>query len=180
MKKHRLPHWLMGIMLYMIAVLLGLVSAWWVLKYAPWMNTTVFVGAWKSNLRAGSPDADMYTRASIALNALLALDRDETMYFVATKDDSGKLLKSNCSYRVEGTPPQARWWSVTAYAKDLFLFDAPNRQYSLNGTTAVLNSQGRFVLTTGPLASSEGFWLPTPGQTNRILDILIHRSNIHA
>jgi hypothetical protein len=174
MSRNRIRRWAIGFTMYFSAVLTGLVSAWWVIKHAPWMTTTVSVGAWRANLRAGSPDADMYTRASIALNALLALGRDETMYFVATADDAGRPLKSNCSYRVEGTPPQARWWSVTAYAKDLFLFDAPNRQYSLNGTTAVLNTQGKFVLTTGPQASTEGFWLPTPGQTNVILTLRLY------
>jgi hypothetical protein len=160
--------------LFLGAALIGVGSAWWVLKKAPWMTTSVTVGAWKSNLRAGSVDADMYTRASIALNALLALGRDETMYFVATHDDTGRPLKSHCSYRVEGTPPQARWWSITAYAQDLFLFDAPNRQFSLNGTTAVLNANGKFVVTTGPQASSEGFWLPTPGQTNVMLTLRLY------
>ncbi len=174
MMRSRIRKWAIGIALYFGAVLLGLVSAWWVLKRAPWMTTTVSVGAWKTNLLAGSPNADMYTRATIALNALLALGRDETMYFVANEDDSGRQLKSHCTYRIEGTPPQARWWSVTAYAKDLFLFDAPNQQYSLNGTTAVLTAQGKFVLTTGPQASSDGFWLPTPGNTNVMLTLRLY------
>ena len=160
--------------LYLGAAFIGVGSAWWVLKKAPWMATSVTVGAWKANLLAGSTNADMYTRASIALNALLALGRDETMYFVATHDDTGRPLKSHCSYRIEGTPPKARWWSITAYAKDLFLFDAPNRQFSLNGTTAVLNASGKFVVTTGPQASPEGFWLPTPGQTNVILTLRLN------
>lgn len=174
MNRIRIPNWIIGLMLYFSAVLVGLLSAWWVLKNAPWMTTTVSVGAWKANLRAGSTDADMYTRASIALNALLALGRDETMYFIATNDDAGRPLKSHCAYRVEGVPPQARWWSITAYAKDLFLFDAPNRQYSLNGTTAVLNPQGKFMLSTGPRPSPEGFWLPTPGHTNVILTLRLY------
>lgn len=163
-----------GGVLYLCAVLVGLGSAWWVLKKAPWMSTTVNVGAWKANLRAGSPDADMYTRASIALNALLALGRDETMYFVATQDDAGQPLKSHCSYRVEGVPPAARWWSITAYADDLFLFDAPNKHYSLNGSTAVLDAQGKFALTTGPEQQGDTFWLPTPGKRGLLLALRLY------
>jgi hypothetical protein len=165
---------LVGATLYLAAVALGLGSAWWVLKKAPWLNTTVSVGTWKSNMRAGSPDADMYTRASIAVNALLALGRDETMYFIATHDDQGQVLRSHCSYRIEGTPPKARWWSVTAYAQDLFLFDAPNRHYSLNGSTAQLNTKGQFALTTGPQALDDTFWLPTPGKTNVVLTLRLY------
>lgn len=126
-------------------------------------------------MHAGSPDADMYTRASIALNALLALGRDETMYFFAVQDSAGQRLRASCSYRVEGVPPAARWWSVTAYADDLFLFDAPNRQYSLNGSTAVLTAQGHFLLVTGPRQAQEGaFWLPTAGDRRMLLALRLY------
>ncbi|OYT93835.1 MAG: hypothetical protein CFE43_00360 [Burkholderiales bacterium PBB3] len=170
----RARRWAIGLALYLGAVLLGLGSAWWVLKKAPWMNTSVTAGAWRANMRAGSPDADMYTRASIAVNALLALGRDETMYFIASHDDAGQPLRSVCTYRIEGTPPQARWWSITAYAQDLFLFDAPNQHYSLNGSTAVLDAQGRFMLTTGPQALGDSFWLPTPGNTGVVLALRLY------
>jgi hypothetical protein len=172
--KRKLPHWLIAALLYIGAVLLGVSSAWWVLRHAPWMNASITVGAWKANMRAGSVDADMYTRASIAVNALLALGREETMYFVAAQDDSGRPLQSRCNYSVEGIPPQARWWSVTAYAKDLFLFDAPNRQYSLNGSTAQLDAQGKFRLTIGPQQQGGTFWLPTPGDTSVILTLRLY------
>lgn len=104
----------------------------------------------KSTLLAGSPGADMYTRATVALNALLALGHDESMYFVAMQDDAGKPLRTNCRYRITGTPPAARWWSITAYADDLFLFDAPNGHYSLSATKAVPGAQGKFSLETAP------------------------------
>jgi hypothetical protein len=163
-----------GAALYVSAVALGVGSAFWVLKKAPWMNPSVLVGAWKSYLRAGSPDADLYTRASVAVNGLLALGREETMYFIATADDAGHALRSNCSYRVEGNPPQSRWWSVTAYADDMFLFDAPNRQYSLNATTAKLDAHGRFSLTTGPQIQAGTYWLPTSGQRGLILTLRLY------
>ncbi len=172
--KQSTKRWATGLALYLAAVALGLGSAWWVLKIAPWMNTSVSVGAWKANMRAGSPDADMYTRASVALNALLALGREETMYFIATQDDQGRALQSQCSYRIEGLPPKARWWSVTAYADDLFLFDAPNQHYSLNGSTAVLNAKGHFSLNTGPRALDPSFWLPTPGKTGVVLTLRLY------
>jgi hypothetical protein len=163
-----------GAALYLSAVAVGLGSAWWVLKKAPWMSTTVSVGSWTANLRAGSPEADMYTRAFVALNALLALGRDETMYFIATKDSNAKPLRAHCSYRVDGVPPAARWWSITAYADDLFLFDAPNKHYSLNGTTAVLDVKGKFTMTTGPKQTGDAFWLPTPGNGGLLLTLRLY------
>lgn len=170
----RWRRWVTGLALYLAAVALGLGSAWWVLKEAPWLGSSVTAGAWKTNLRAGSTDADMYTRAAIALNGLLALGRDETMYFVATHDDTGVSLRAQCRYRVSGLPPQARWWSITAYADDLFLFDAPNQAYSLNGDTAHLDKQGQFAFTTGPAATDDSHWLPTPGQGGLLLALRLY------
>lgn len=163
-----------GALLYLSAVLFGLGSAWWVLKKAPWLNPSVEVGAWSTNLQAGSQDAGMYTRATIAVNALLALGREETMYFIATRDDAGHALRSQCSYRITGVPPQARWWSITAYADDMFLFDAPNGHYSLNGSTAKLDAAGAFALTTGPTEQPGIFWLPTPGKRAMILTLRLY------
>ena len=170
----RLRRIAIGTGLYASAVVVGLGSAWWVLKSAPWMNQTVQVGAWKANLRAGSTDADLYTRANVALNGLLALGRDETMYFIASHDDAGHPLRSKCTYRVVGVPPQARWWSVTAYADDMFLFDAPNRHYSLNGSTAKLNEKGQFAFTTGPQETPGTFWLPTPTDRGLVLTLRLY------
>lgn len=161
-------------LLYLGAVALGLGSAWWVLKKSPWLNPSVEVGAWRTNLQAGSQDAGMYTRATIAVNALLALGRDETMYFVATRDDAGHPLRAQCNYRITGVPPQARWWSVTAYAEDLFLFDAPNGHYSLNGSTAKLDAAGAFAFSTGPTEQPGLYWLPTPGNRALILTLRLY------
>ena len=173
----RAPRWqrlLTGLALYGSAVALGLGSAWWVLKKSPWMNPSIQVGAWKTQLLAGSPQADLYTRAAVAVNGLLALGRAETMYFIATDDDAGRPLRAACRYRVEGVPPAARWWSITAYAQDMFLFDAPNQRYSLNGTTAPLDAQGRFAFQTGPLDPGSDTWLPTPGAGRLLLTLRLY------
>jgi hypothetical protein len=160
--------------LYVGAVVLGLGSAWWVLKKAPWLNPSVEVGAWRANMHAGSQDAGLYTRATIAVNALLALGRDETMYFVAHRDDAGQALRAQCNYRITGVPPQARWWSITAYAQDLFLFDAPNGHYSLNGSTATLDAAGTFALSTGPAEQAGTYWLPTSGPGALVLTLRLY------
>lgn len=163
-----------GASLYLGALAIGVGSAWWVLHKAPWSGTLVKVGAWTGSTLTGSPDADMYTRARVALEGLLALDRNETMYYRADTDDSGHPLRSRCAYRVEGAPPSARWWSITAYADDLFLFDTPNKQYSLNGTTARLDAAGHFALSTGPAPQPGLHWLPTPGDRGLVLTLRLY------
>ena len=156
------------------ALLLGIGSAWWAVKKMPSGSHSVQVGAWKANTLAGSADADWYTRAGIAVNALLALGRAETMYFVAITDDAGNPLRSVCRYQISGAPPKARWWSITAYADDMFLFDAPNRHYSLNGTTAQLDASGNFAFSTGAKAHENLYWVPTPGDRGVVLALRLY------
>jgi hypothetical protein len=155
-------------------IALGLGSAWLALRN-PWSAPTQAAGAWRTSLVAGSTDADPHTRARVALGGLLALSRDETLYYVAGHDDSGAPLRTRCSYRVEGQPPPARWWSVTAYADDFFLFDHPARRYSLNGGTARLDARGRFALVTGPTpADAATHWLPTPAERGLVLVLRLY------
>lgn len=146
-------------------------------------------GPWATTTLAGSPDADPWTRARVALAALLALNRSETMYYLAHTDSQGRALRSRCRYRVEGVPPPARWWSVTAYSEDHFLFDHPSRRYSVNSRTAGLDDKGRFALVTGPdeppgaagtaqpgtaAATAGPTWLPTPGDRGLVLALRVY------
>ena len=143
---------------------IGIASAWGVLMSASRFGEGA--GPWRASALAGSTDADIYTRARVAVGGLLALNRNETMYYVATTDTAGATLRSRCSYRISARPPPARWWSVTAYADDHFLFPNDERRYSLSGSQARLDAQGRFNLVTGPVrpaGAADTAWLPTPG-----------------
>ena len=135
----------------------------------------VAAGPWQVSLLAGSPDADPLTRARVALGGLLALNRDETMYYVASRDSDGRPLRARCAYRVSGLRPQALWWSVTAYAQDLYLFPDTERRYSINSATAALDAQGRFSVQTGPQAPAGGTaWLPTSGAGDLVLTLRLY------
>jgi hypothetical protein len=118
----------------------------------------------------------MYTRARIALKALLALDRRETLYYVADRDDAGRPLRSRCRYLISGSIPSARWWSVTAYADDIFLFPDAEQRYSVSGENPTLNTVGRFSAVTGPETpvSRALAWIPTPGDRGLILTLRLY------
>ena len=163
-----MKRWLGTLLQVALALAAGLGSAWWLLTRGS--NFGDAAGPWRVSLLAGSADADLYTRARVAIGGLLALNRQETMYYLASTDSAGAPLRSRCSYRVSGVPPPARWWSVTAYADDYFLFPNEARRYSVNGATARLDAGGRFSFVSAPQQpadpSSDGgamLWLPTPG-----------------
>jgi hypothetical protein len=159
------------------ATALGLGSAWWTVRNGGPAESRFQVGPWEGSLLAGSPDADLYTRARVAVVGLLALDRRETVYYVARTDSAGQALRSRCRYRVDGLAPPARWWSLTAYAEDHFLFDAPQGRFSLNGALATLDARGEFHLLTGPTAVADPgtlHWLPTPGDRGLELTLRLY------
>jgi len=150
--------WATGLGLVLLATALGLGSAWLVLKRGDAFGA--HAGPWRANLLAGSADADLYSRARVAVGGLLALNRAETMYYVAATDSDGQPLQSRCRYRVSGPPPKARWWSLTAYAEDYYLFPNEQRRYSVNGLNAAIDDKGGFALISGP---TDPAWRACPG-----------------
>lgn len=146
----------------LVALVLGLGSAWWTLRQGV-AAATVRNGAWQTSRETGSPDAGMYIRAQVAVAGLLALSQQEAMYYRAASDDAGNPLVGDCDFLVEGSDPATRWWSLTAYAADHFLIPNPVERYSFSRTTVGRESDGRYriVVSARP---HEGNWLPVaPG-----------------
>ena len=81
------PRWTGVLTLYLLAITIGAASAWLAVR-SQLDSGGVSAGVWRTSTLAGSTDADLYTRAVIAVGALLALNRDETMYYVALQQDA--------------------------------------------------------------------------------------------
>lgn len=101
-------------------------------------------GPWRSNLTAGSSEADPTVRLVVALYGLLALNRSETIYFTATEDSTGAPFDGRCSYWIEGRDPDARWWSITTYGRDMFLIPNDANRYSVSQSSVARNMDGSF------------------------------------
>lgn len=110
---------------------------------------SVASGPWRTSPDVGSTAADPSLRAVVALTGLLALNRSETIYYTATTDDDGTPLRSECRYRIEGTDPAARWWSITAYASDSYLIPNPQHAYSVDRSRVQRGADGRFTIGVG-------------------------------
>jgi hypothetical protein len=139
---------------------LGLGSAYYVLVHGTGQQDVVINGPWRSNLSAGGVDADMYTRATVALFGLLALSKSETIYYTAREDSAGEAFDPSCSYRIEGRDPDARWWSFTAYGRDSFLIPNPQKRYAIGKTNVVRGTDGSFVIRLSRTAE-DGNWIAT-------------------
>jgi hypothetical protein len=132
-------------------------------------------GAWRTSRDVGAASADASLRAVVALTGLLALNQSETIYYTATTDDAGAPLRSDCRYRVEGTDPAARWWSITAYAADSYLIPNPEKAYSVDRSRVRRDADGRFrIAVGGPPADANHIATGAAGETISLTLRLYH------
>ena len=125
-----------------IAVVLGAVvgigSALWMAgltSFTPPIHfQDVEVDGWLSDWTVGSEAADPYTRARVARHGLLALTKEEAVYFVRATDDEGQPLRDSCNYRMSGGAFPAEWWSITLYDRDSRLPMNGGRAMSIDAT----------------------------------------------
>lgn len=155
----------MGFILRLVAALvvaaaLGLGSAWYAVKYSTGQATVITNGPWQTDLTAGGTNADMYTRARVALFGLLALNKSETIYYTARGDSSGVPFDPKCNYRIDGKDPDTRWWSFTVYGADSFLVPNPQNKYSVSKNTVVRGTDGTFAIRLSVTPEAQN-WIAT-------------------
>jgi hypothetical protein len=121
-------------------------------------------GPWHTSLNTGSSEGGPYLRARIAVHGLLALSREETVYYTTLSDSDGAALDGNCVYHLEGHDPPTRWWSITTYGADDFLIPNDANRYSASMNSLARDADGSFKVTLSK-AKAEGDWIPVaPGR----------------
>jgi hypothetical protein len=139
-----------------LGVVLGGLATWASVMGS--MPGAITDGPWQTSLSTGGSTSDPYTRARVAMHGLFALNRSETIYYTASKDSAGDALAGNCAYDIKGRDPDARWWSITAYAADDFLIPNPAHRYSISKTQIARSADGSFVARVSPHAEA-GNWI---------------------
>lgn len=99
----------------------------------------VRIGPWTTGRAIGTADADIRTRAVVALRGLLALPASEARYFTARVDGAGQPLRGECYYEVsggfwptdDGSNYPARWLSLTVYDTSGWLIPNSQNRHSL-------------------------------------------------
>lgn len=116
------------------------------------------IGAWSLDLTLSSQSATMYQRARDARFAPYALPAPEAIYYTAFTDSDGQVLRRGCTYRIEGTDPDTRWWSLSAYSSNRLIPNLRNR-YSFTKTMVNRLSDGNWSIIFSPREHA-GNWLP--------------------
>jgi hypothetical protein len=70
------------------------------------------VGPWTAWPQIGGLEINPFARAALAKRGEAPLGKDQGMTFVAEADSSGAPLEGRCEYRLEGSVPRARFWTI--------------------------------------------------------------------
>lgn len=139
-------------------IILGGASAWAALEFGRSSFAEQY-GAWRHSRAAGSSAADLYTRAIIAREGLLALSAREALYFSLGVDDQGAPLSENCIYDLTGRQLDARWWSITLYADDDFLAQNEDHAASIDASRVTAGEDGRWRARIATVRGDAIYWL---------------------
>lgn len=121
----------------------------------------VRIGAWTAWPRSGSLGADPYARAIHARRGEIPLALGEGMLATAAHDDAGVPLDAACSYRVGGSVPPARAWTLAVSGRGAAEPGRPVLRDSFTSTEILREPDGRFAIVIAPSAQP-GNWLPSP------------------
>lgn len=138
----------------------------------------VTVGPWTAYPDIGTPDADPYSKARVARDGILALGRAEGLSFIAEQDSTGAHLKRECSYRLEGSLPVARFW--TLYASDktqLALKTGMRRDPDLHSLEVLRQPDNSVEISVGA-RPAPGNWLAVSGAGDMNLVLTLYDTPI--
>jgi hypothetical protein len=150
------------VLFLVIAIGGGAWSVWLVLDKAPLFGRLTS-GPWEAFPVAGTPEADPYSRARHVRTGGLALGPSEGIVLTARTDSSGENLRRHCTYRIEGTMPSARLW--TLYVTDADGNALPRSRQKRSATHSgmiVFDANNRFSISVSP-HPVPGNWIAVEG-----------------
>lgn len=156
----------------MLGLLAGVGSGWMAITGG--MGGENYSG-WYGSRVTGSKDAGPWLRARVAVSGLLALTRNQAIYFTRKTDDKGEPFSENCRYRVTGGALPGKWWSVTVYAADNYLPLNDDKALSFDATEVTTDAQGQWSATLSPTRPESGAWASTSKAGNFDITLRIYQ-----
>lgn len=170
-RRHHRWHWLVAAL---AGVAAGIATAHWATGERA-MRRVPSDPSWGVDALAGAESAGLYTRARIARVGLLALGRDEAVYYIADRDADGQPLRETCEYAVAGGDLPGRWWSLTVYAGDRFLARNDDAAHSVGAGGLATEADGHWRIRLAPSRGDAAAWLSTRNTGAPTLLLRIYR-----
>ncbi|RFB04260.1 DUF1214 domain-containing protein [Parvularcula marina] len=175
-----IPHWNyarwgLAVVIALCAFWIGTHQAHSAMKIKADVETFVFNGPWYTD-DFGAKEATPMTRAYTAVVGLLALSRQETLYYMAREDSDGEPMTADYVYEITGGDLPSRWWSITLYGDDHFLLDNEYGKFSVKATDLEREEDGTFkvVISREP---QPGNWIPMAGEAGEEVSLLLRMYN---
>ncbi|MBJ6126219.1 DUF1214 domain-containing protein [Microvirga splendida] len=156
----RVPTAILVVYTLLLALGLGLGSAYWAINGAPPFGG-LRLGPWQAWPRLGSPEADPYMRAIIARRSDVPFATGEGIGFTASVDSDGRLLDSACSYSIGPSAPIARVWTLTLYDQAGRLPVTELGRGNFTSAEVLRDTQDRFSIALSR-SVQPGNWLQLP------------------
>lgn len=137
-------------------------SVWYALKIQDGVGA-IRIGQWTAFPDIGTSSADPYSKARVAREGVLALGRAEGLSFVAERDAGGAELRRECTYRIEGGFPTARFWTLYAADQSLGVVETGKIRLAALQSYGVLRQADNSVIISASPHPMPGNWLLTEG-----------------
>ena len=164
-------------LLSLFALIAGCLSALWatgLLRFIePAGFTDINVENWKSDASIGSSSANPYTRARVARHGLLALSKQEAIYFTRSTDNQNDPLSEHCRYALSGGNQDALWWSITLYDAESRLPLNDDNALSIDATT--LGASDKWTAIIAPVHPGSGPWISSRAAGQFDLTLRLYR-----
>ncbi len=123
---------------------------------------------------------DPLLTAQITAYALFALPSNEAVYLFAHRDNHNNKLSGANKYTITGNVNhiKARYWSITAYGKDLFLIPNSQNRFGFSSNTLQTDSAGNFTINVSAL-KQEINWLPVKADAPFMLVFRLYKGEQH-
>lgn len=157
---------------------LGLASAWMAVRGGLAFGAAR-AGPWVAYPHRGGLDRDPYAAAALARTGETPFDVAEGVAFRATADSSGAPLHGGCAYRLSGTVPPARFWTLAVTDAKGRLVANPAARHGFTSAELVRAETGGFEIMLAPQARP-GMWLPTSGLGKLTLSLRLYDSSASA
>lgn len=181
----------MGVFKNLIVIIIGLavgaMSSFWMAGFFGGKDHSRFfdvdVAGWRSDWSIGTYNANAYVRARVARHGLLALAKEEAIYFIRDHDEDGNRLTQNCTYQLSGKSQESLWWSVTLYDKNSLLPINTDKALSVDKTkiTAAGHSEGDWraiIATEKPAGNAHWISSRNAGQFDVMLRLYKPSQNV--
>ncbi|MGX5846592.1 DUF1214 domain-containing protein [Mesorhizobium sp. PL10] len=145
-----------------IAIGLGSGSVWYALQAQSGVGA-ISIGQWTAFPEIGTQNADPYSKARVAREGVLALGKAEGLSFIAERDAAGDQLQRQCDYRIEGSFPTARFWTLYAADQSLGVVDTGKPRLAALQSYQVLRQPDNSVIIAVGNRPAPGNWLLTEG-----------------